>query len=110
MLKPGGELYFSDIFSASRVPTELKEDQEVTVNGFDGNVYEGKIEVEVEEKLSEYVPLTQKEAKEIKEIVKETSETGVQEPETLSIDEEEKRIKEKFIKKIWFYAFKNRKL
>lgn len=39
ILKPGGELYFSDIFSSRRIPKELKEDQVLLGECLGGAIY-----------------------------------------------------------------------
>jgi ubiquinone/menaquinone biosynthesis C-methylase UbiE len=42
VLKPGGELYFSDVFCDRRLPAALKEDQEVLGECLGGALYIGE--------------------------------------------------------------------
>lgn len=42
VLKPGGELYFSDVFCDRRLPGALREDQEVLGECLGGALYIGK--------------------------------------------------------------------
>ena len=92
------ELGIPCIVGSTNATTVLKNEQEVTVNGFDGNVYEGRIQLEVEEKLKEFTPLTSKEASDLKKIVKEQAEV-IKKTEEESEEETEKKIEEEFIKK-----------